>query len=174
MLLQLKRQLLTGWSLTWQVGSLLRAGSLLGNRVPIVGKPLSMVLDRLVLVVFALDGSSRNIFVKDLRIPHPTGVLLGGNGIRSSGRVLVNSGVKFVGRSPTDPAYLERHEAREVFRLGDKVMIGANSVLVGPLSICDDVVIGAMSLVTADITRPGVYVGSPVRRIAGSASDAWF
>jgi acetyltransferase-like isoleucine patch superfamily enzyme len=31
------------------------------------------------------------------------------------------------------------------------------------LNICDDVVIGAGSLVTKDIDKPGIYIGSPVK-----------
>lgn len=161
-------------SLAWQVKTLIRFGGFLGNRVPVIGTALSMIVDRVILLFFALDVSSRNIFVRDLRIPHPTGVLLGGNGIRSNGRVLVNAGVKFVGRSPNDPVYLQRHAEKAVFRLGDQVMIGANSVLIGPLDICDDVVIGAMSTVTKDITEVGTYVGSPARRIGDSNAAAWF
>ena len=161
-------------SMSWQVKMLIGLGGFLGNRVPIVGKLLSIIVDRVILLFFALDVSSRNIFVHDLRIPHPTGVLLGGNGIRSNGRVLVNAGVKFVGRSPNDPVYLQRHAEKAVFCLGDKVMVGANSVLIGPLEICDDVVIGAMSTVTKNITVVGTYVGSPARRVGDSNASAWF
>lgn len=170
----MKKTLVMVTSLPWQIKNMIRLGCFLGNHVPVAGKLLSMIVDRIILLLFALDVSSRNVFVRDFRIPHPIGVLLGGNGIRSNGRVLVNAGVKFVARSPDDPLYLKRHAEKSVFRLGDKVMIGTNSVLIGPLDICDDVVIGAMSTVTKDITESGTYVGSPVRRISDSNAGAWF
>ena len=34
-----------------------------------------------------------------------------------------------------------------------------------PVTVCDDVVIGAGSVVTKDITEPGTYVGNPARRL---------
>jgi len=52
-------------------------------------------------------------------------------------------------------------------------VFGANAVVIGPIDICDNVVIGAMNLVNKSITEPGVYVGTPVRRIADVSSDEW-
>ena len=46
--------------------------------------------------------------------------------------------------------------------IGDRVSIGSNATLL-PVSVCDDVVIGAGAVVTRDITRPGVYAGNPAR-----------
>ena len=46
--------------------------------------------------------------------------------------------------------------------IGNHVSIGSNATIM-PVSVCDDVVIGAGSVVTKDITRAGVYVGNPAR-----------
>jgi acetyltransferase-like isoleucine patch superfamily enzyme len=48
--------------------------------------------------------------------------------------------------------------------LGDRVSVGSNATLL-PVSICDDVVIGAGAVVTRDITEPGTYAGNPARRL---------
>jgi acetyltransferase-like isoleucine patch superfamily enzyme len=48
--------------------------------------------------------------------------------------------------------------------IGNKVYIGSNSTIL-PVSICSDVVIGAGSVVTKDITEPGTYVGNPARKL---------
>jgi acetyltransferase-like isoleucine patch superfamily enzyme len=48
--------------------------------------------------------------------------------------------------------------------LGNKVYVGSNATIL-PISICDDVVIGAGAVVTKDITEPGTYVGNPARKI---------
>lgn len=47
-------------------------------------------------------------------------------------------------------------------RIGNRVSIGSGATIL-PVSICDDVVIGAGAVVTKDITRPGVYAGTPAR-----------
>lgn len=49
-------------------------------------------------------------------------------------------------------------------RVGNRVAIGTNATIL-PVSICDDVVIGAGSVVTKDIVASGVYVGVPARKI---------
>lgn len=49
--------------------------------------------------------------------------------------------------------------------LGDRVSIGTNATIM-PVSICSDVVIGAGSVVTKDITEPGTYAGNPARKMA--------
>ncbi|MBI2283046.1 MAG: N-acetyltransferase [Bacteroidetes bacterium] len=48
--------------------------------------------------------------------------------------------------------------------IGNHVSIGSNTTLL-PVTICDQVVVGAGSVVTRDITEPGVYAGNPARRI---------
>lgn len=50
--------------------------------------------------------------------------------------------------------------------IGNNVLIGAN-VYIGPgISICDNVVVGANSVIHKSITESGVYSGNPVRKIA--------
>lgn len=45
-------------------------------------------------------------------------------------------------------------------RIGNSVSIGSNSSIL-PVDICNNVVIGAGSVVTKNITEPGVYAGNP-------------
>ena len=46
--------------------------------------------------------------------------------------------------------------------IGNRVSIGSNATIL-PISICDDVVIGAGAVVTKSIDKPGVYAGNPAR-----------
>jgi len=55
-----------------------------------------------------------------------------------------------------------RQELWRSTTIGSRVSIGSNATLM-PVSICDDVVIGAGAVVTRDIEKPGFYVGNPAR-----------
>jgi len=46
----------------------------------------------------------------------------------------------------------------------NNVSIGSNSTIL-PVTICDNVVIGAGSVVTKDIKKPGIYAGNPAKFI---------
>jgi acetyltransferase-like isoleucine patch superfamily enzyme len=48
--------------------------------------------------------------------------------------------------------------------VGNHVSIGTNATIL-PVTICDNVVIGAGSVVTKDILTPGVYAGNPVKML---------
>lgn len=48
--------------------------------------------------------------------------------------------------------------------IGNRVSIGTNATVL-PVSICDDVVIGAGSVVTKDIHEPGIYAGNPAKKL---------
>ena len=48
--------------------------------------------------------------------------------------------------------------------IGNKVSIGSNATIL-PVTICDNVVIGAGSVVTKNITESGVYAGNPAKKI---------
>jgi acetyltransferase-like isoleucine patch superfamily enzyme len=59
-----------------------------------------------------------------------------------------------------------RRELWRATKIGNRVSIGSNATIM-PVSISDDVVIGAGSVVTKDITEPGSYAGNPARRLKG-------
>jgi len=48
--------------------------------------------------------------------------------------------------------------------IADNVSIGSNATIL-PIKICSDVIIGAGSVVTKDITESGIYVGNPAKLI---------
>jgi acetyltransferase-like isoleucine patch superfamily enzyme len=49
-------------------------------------------------------------------------------------------------------------------KIGNKVYIGSNATIL-PVTICDDVVIGAGAVVTKDICESGTYIGNPARKL---------
>jgi serine acetyltransferase len=168
----MKKQLLDLWSIETHIRAHIRMSRAI-NKIPSLGRYLVLILDRVLLIAYGIDLDSRSIQITKLSIAHPSGVLLGGNGIVSEGRVAIMADVKFVGRSPEDTVYLERHKQGNVFSLGDNVVIGTGSTIIGPVTICDNVLIGAMSLVNKDIFEPGTYVGIPAKKISNQVSYQW-
>ncbi|MBW7845360.1 MAG: N-acetyltransferase [Bacteroidia bacterium] len=49
-------------------------------------------------------------------------------------------------------------------KIGNNVSIGSNATIL-PITICDNVVIGAGAVVTKNIFEPGVYAGNPARKL---------
>lgn len=49
-------------------------------------------------------------------------------------------------------------------KIGNRVSIGSNATIL-PVEICDDVVIGAGSVVTKNIVKKGIYAGNPAKLI---------
>lgn len=54
-------------------------------------------------------------------------------------------------------------------KIGNNVSIGSNATIL-PVQICDHVVIGAGSVVTKDISKPGIYAGNPARLLKSKAN----
>ena len=46
--------------------------------------------------------------------------------------------------------------------IGNRVSIGSNATVL-PVTVCDNVVIGAGSVVTKNIDKPGIYAGNPAK-----------
>jgi acetyltransferase-like isoleucine patch superfamily enzyme len=54
------------------------------------------------------------------------------------------------------------HRLWQATRIGNNVSLGSNATIL-PVDICDDVVIGAGSVVTKPVREPGIYAGNPAR-----------
>ena len=76
---------------------------------------------------------------------------------------VISQGVTFINDSYSNggPAGGDKNLWKET-HVGNHVSIGSNATIL-PVKICDNVVIGAGSVVTKDITEPGIYAGNPAR-----------
>ena len=55
--------------------------------------------------------------------------------------------------------------------IGDRVFISSGARIIGPITIANDVVIGANAVVVKDITEPGITVGGiPAKKISDTGS----
>lgn len=77
----------------------------------------------------------------------------------------IGHGVMFINDLFTEggPAAGDRTKWKSTL-IGNRVSIGSNATIL-PVTICDNVVVGAGSVVTKDIVKPGVYAGNPARFI---------
>lgn len=127
-----------------------------------LGKAISTALDNLMLTLYGIELTSRSLGVKELVVGHSTGVVLGGNGIRCTGRLHVSSGVVFARRyTPASAA-----EPALFFDIDGGLTIGAYAAILGPVQIKGSVTIGALMLLTSGILEPGDYVGALARMVA--------
>ena len=77
----------------------------------------------------------------------------------------VGHGVMFINDKFSDgkPAGGDKSKWKKTL-IGNNVCIGSNSTIL-PVQICDDVVIGAGSVVTKNILESGKYAGNPLRKL---------
>src|SRR4029453_7924611 len=75
----------------------------------------------------------------------------------------IGHGVKFVNDtfSTGGPARGDKSKWKPT-AVGNKVYIGSNATIL-PVTICDNVVIGAGAVVTKNIDSAGIYAGNPAR-----------
>ena len=84
-------------------------------------------------------------------------VTIGNDCFISHGAMFIND--TFASGKPTRDSKLWKST-----RIGNHVSIGTNATIL-PVTIAAHVVIGAGSVVTKNILKPGIYAGNPVRKI---------
>jgi serine O-acetyltransferase len=94
---------------------------------------------------------------RGFRIAHPVGIVIGECTIGEEFTILQNTTIGI--KKPQD-VYTHSHPY-----LGDNIMLGCNSVILGGCHVANNVFIGASSVVCSDLIEAGVYVGSPAKKI---------
>lgn len=74
----------------------------------------------------------------------------------------IGHGVMFINDKFSSGQPAQSPSMWESTRIGNRVSIGSNATIL-PVSICDDVIIGAGAVVTHPITKSGFYAGNPAR-----------
>ncbi len=91
-------------------------------------------------------------YKKETKFPHPVGIVIGHQVKLGKGCTIYQNVT--IGSAKTK-------EAQPV--LGSNVTIYANAVLIGPIHIGDNVIVGANSVVTQDVPANTTVVGTPAR-----------
>ncbi|NLR90505.1 acyltransferase [Flammeovirga agarivorans] len=78
---------------------------------------------------------------------------------------VIAHGVMFINDLFEDghPANGDKSKWKET-KIGNNVSIGSNATIL-PVTVCDNVVIGAGSVVTKNIDQPGTYIGNPAFKL---------
>jgi len=87
-------------------------------------------------------------------------VTIGNNCFVSHGVMFINDDFR------TGMPELKAKKRWRATKIENNVSIGSNATIL-PVSICSNVVIGAGSVVTKDIIKPGIYSGNPARFMRG-------
>lgn len=97
---------------------------------------------------------------KGLKVFHPLGIVIGHCIAGENLSVLqgVTIGEKNIGEYKRDNICPH---------IGDNVTLGANSCILGGVTIVNNIEIGENSVVINDLTSPGTYVGAPAKSIKG-------
>jgi serine O-acetyltransferase len=126
-----------------QAVMLLRASQLFGRRFP----PAATVVKWLNQTLNGCDIAWQARIGPGLRLDHPTGVVVG-PAVEVGEFCTLMQGVT-LGDNGGAP------------RLGDRVYVAPGAILIGPISVGDDAVIGAGSVVTKSVPAGAVAFGNP-------------
>ena len=85
-------------------------------------------------------------------------VNIGNNCFISHGAMFINDTFSGGGPAGGDQSKWEKTN------IGNNVSIGTNATIL-PVEICDNVVVGAGSVVTKNINEPGIYAGNPAKKM---------
>lgn len=131
-------------------------------RIP--GRVLFVVWSRLVQTVtgICLPGTAK--IGPGLRIPHGGTIVL--HARTAIGRDCCLTHGVTIGISGSG-------ERRGVPSLGDRVYVGANASIVGPIRVGDDVVVGANSLVNRDVPDHCTVLGVPASVVSQNGSEEY-
>ncbi|HJR23968.1 MAG TPA: DapH/DapD/GlmU-related protein [Acidimicrobiales bacterium] len=97
---------------------------------------------------------------RGLLLAHPNGVTIGTPGLTIGDDVSFAGGVTCAARYPD-----ERMSGQDFATIRDGAIIGAHAVLVGPVTIGRNALVGANSVVLSDVPDDAVVMGNPARRI---------
>lgn len=122
-------------------------------RMTPIGVLLSKILGLITNILTSCYISPKAAIGGGLYLPHPVGVVIG-DGVSIGKRASIYQNVTFGSRASGAKAYPV---------VGNRVTVFANSVVVGAITIADDVVIGAGSIVLKDAPAGARVAGNPAK-----------
>jgi serine acetyltransferase len=100
---------------------------------------------------------SKFIFNRRITFSHPLGVVIG-RSVKIGNDVIIGSNVTIGGK-------IDKSDTTAYPTIGDGVRIYNNSCVIGKITVGDNAVIGAGSVVIKDIPAGEVWAGNPAKKI---------
>lgn len=119
---------------------------------------ISKLLQNNVFTTYGSDISMQAEIGRNLRLRHINGVVIG-KGVKIGDNVIIYHQVTIGGKNLGD------EKANNYPVIGNNVTIFTGAKIVGNISVGDNAVIGANSVVTTDIESNSTYAGIPAKRI---------
>jgi len=122
----------------------------------------SFLIDRLILLFYGAEIRSTAQIGAGLNIAHTHGIVIGG-------RVKIGTGFSIrqcttIGGNMGKTRSNLPHQSQPI--IGNNVLIGCNSAILGPIKIGNNVVVGACSLVLKDVQDNRIVAGVPSRELS--------
>ncbi len=107
---------------------------------------------------------------KNLRIEHCLGVFVGSTAILGD-NVRIYQHVQIIAKGAGDQERMENHERRQA-KIGNNVVLGCACIVIGPITVGDNSIIGAGAIVTHDVPPNSIVTG--VNQIRPRPADMTF
>lgn len=131
-----------------------------GTKIPFVSKLIHFILR----IIYCCDIMPGTKIGEGTRFPHRgLGVVINQNAVIGK-NCIVEANVCIGGNGKT-------REGIVAPQIGDNVLIGSNSVIIGPINIGSNVKIGAGSVVVKDVPDNSVVVGNPGHVVSVSCTN---
>lgn len=121
------------------------------NKLGVIGKILSIILNILIRFVFNCDISPNAILGKNVKFPHAVGIVIGSTSVIGDNTVIMPNVV--IGSKEYPPKGIQRHA-----KIGANCLIGANAIIIGNINIENDCVVAAGSRLTKDLKQGSIFI----------------
>ncbi|SCZ81402.1 serine O-acetyltransferase [Acidaminobacter hydrogenoformans] len=121
-------------------------------------KFLSLLVKNRLISKYGIHLGANTKIGKNFSLPHPQGIIIGRNAVVGDNCTIyhnVTLGTK----------HSVMREKIEYPTIGNNVTIYTGAVLIGGITVGDNTIIGANSLVMTNLDSNSVYVGNPLRKI---------
>jgi len=132
-----------------------RIGKIL-SLIPYIGVLFRYIFEYLIRIIFSSDISLKSEIGSGLRFEHGQDIVIGAD-VKIGLNAKIFNGVTIGGKDPSLPSINNQP------KIGNNVILSTGSKILGPIVLGDNVIVGANSVVLANIDSNKTAVGIPAR-----------